>query len=1212
MTADRSNQYAPRLSPDRSRAGRRFGAITVRSAVDPASGLASPALDRRLGLAAVPPERKKSSMAMSRTFTQLAILAALLPGASAWAQKAKYTRTQDVKVDVKLSERVKPIVAKDAKDASQQQPELTADQVLAVEGLVGAIRAEQEQILVDLIVKTPDTEVEEKSDYYFRLGELYAKQQRYWRLEGTKQLIASDQTRNPQQKAKLKGEADADADKAKNYLLKAVKTYKALSDNEAFRNYPKMDMALFYYGYTLQSGKYMKEARSVYDKLLKNYPSSKYVPEAHLAFADYFFEIGQLDDAEARYKMVLKFPKSTAYYYAMYKMGWIDLNKQRFQDALETFFQVAQATRNDPKNEILNRASKKDFVRAYAEVGKADKAYVAFQRVDQRYAFDMLEVLADLYLGEGKSDKAIYVYQELMRLAPTNKNVCLWQYNIAHAELSMVGAQNGDKVKEIENLVRLWNGLKGKKTLPASEAQECHDNAAAMSGELARAYHSESAKTKNPETLAYADKLYNIYLKVFPDAEDFADTQYYYAELLWSRADAEKNPRLQTELWENAALAFTDVVKHGKVQPRLMKESAYASVLGWKNALNVDPRARVQADMDKPNDVNAAPLPIPEREQKMLAAFDIYINYIKDPKDDDLVGMKFLKANTYRKYNHYDEAIPMFLDIIDHHKQHETAEFSANLLLDIYNNQKDYKAMLALVDKLDGDPKFLEGKDTLKDVLAKLKVQAVRKDAEDLEKKGRTSNDYGKLTACGQRYLDIYNRNPEATDNDQVLYNAGVCFEEGKSIGAAILAYNLLEKYYPNSKVTARAIARLGKAYGDIAFYDKASDKYEQYAKKYAGEKDAYDLMSDAVFFRKGIGDDKQAIDDTKYFIKTFSQKKPQEAASAMFSLTGIYEKQGDNDAVIKHLREYIHQFGDRGGADRLVVAHSKIGQVLWHQSCPVKEVDGACIRVTRERAISSKRQKKTNRKGVVEQPQQCGPESKIKLTVVKRDDKKLREAMAAFTSAAREFEKRQGKTGGDEPVARHFYGLAKLAEADRDFETYLDLKFPQGLNFDPAPEHKAMVAKSNKRLTDWVTQKTKIGGSAKSKYNAVFAIKDNADSIVAAARIGQISQDFSDALFTAEIPKDVRTGQFAEDKVGAYCDRLTEIADPLEATSLAAYGECLGKSTELGWFSEWSKLCERELGQIKPEEFPTASELRADPDRVAPITDVEPPAKLD
>jgi hypothetical protein len=330
-----------------------------------------------------------------------------------------------------------------------------------------------------------------------------------------------------------------------------------------------------------------------------------------------------------------------------------------------------------------------------------------------------------------------------------------------------------------------------------------------------------------------------------------------------------------------------------------------------------------------------------------------------------------------------------------------------------------------------------------------------------------------------------------------------------------------------------------------------------------------------------------------------------------MFSLTSVYEKQGEGDAVIKHLREYIHQFGDRGGADRLVVAYTKIGEVLWHQSCPVKEVDGSCIKVSRERAISSKRQK-AGRKGAGEQRRQCGPESKIKLTVVKRDDRKLREALVAFTAAVREFDKRGGKTGGDEAVARHFYGRAKLAEADKEFEAYLDLKFPQGLNFDPRPENKAIAAKSNKRLSDWVAQKTKVGGSAKAKYNAVFAVKDNADSITAAARIGQISQDFSDALFTAEIPTNVRTGAYAQDATDAYCDRLQEVADPLEATSLDAYSTCLSKSTDLGWFSDWSKLCERELGQIRPEEYPTTSELRTEPNQVAPITDVDVPTKLE
>ena len=122
----------------------------------------------------------------------------------------------------------------------------------------------------------------------------------------------------------------------------------------------------------------------------------------------------------------------------------------------------------------------------------------------------------------------------------------------------------------------------------------------------------------------------------------------------------------------------------------------------------------------------------------------------------------------------------------------------------------------------------------------------------------------------------------------------------------------------------------------------------------------------------------------------------------------------------------------------------------------------------------------------------------------------------------------------------------------------------------------------------------------------------------IAAAGTALVAHDLQplDQLFTAEIPAEVRKSQIidgydiAQDKVDAYCDALTTAAEPLAEQSLKAYSVCLSKSTELGWFSEWSKLCERELGQIKPEEYPSASELRATPNNVAPVIAVEPPIK--
>ena len=143
-----------------------------------------------------------------------------------------------------------------------------------------------------------------------------------------------------------------------------------------------------------------------------------------------------------------------------------------------------------------------------------------------------------------------------------------------------------------------------------------------------------------------------------------------------------------------------------------------------------------------------------------------------------------------------------------------------------------------------------------------------------------------------------------------------------------------------------------------------------------------------------------------------------------------------------------------------------------------------------------------------------------------------------------------------------------------------------------------------------WVEKKKKLGEKSNAAYMQVREIKGGgaAWAIAGAARIGQISQNFADGLYTAEVPKDVRTGKFAEDAWDMYCDTLTEVARPLEERSLAAFSYCLEKSTQLNWFNQWSRLCEKELGQIRPQDFPTASEVHAEPDNVAAITDTQGP----
>ena len=571
-----------------------------------------------------------------------------------------------------------------------------------------------------------------------------------------------------------------------------------------------------------------------------------------------------------------------------------------------------------------------------------------------------------------------------------------------------------------------------------------------------------------------------------------------------------------------------------------------------------------------------------------------------------IVDIKFAKADTLRRAGHTDAAAVIFRDILAHHRQHATAEFAANLVLDMYNQQGREAELVALNQQLLDDLEFLRGKDSLATRLRENQIVAERRSAEALEKQAQQTGNLATFVACGEAYLRIYNAGPEAPRANEVLYNAGVCFEQGRSLAAAITAFQLLRKYYPTDDRSVQALARLGSMYADFAFYQQAATALEEYATKYPNAPAAKAALSDAVQYRKGLGDDKKAIADTATYVAKYQRSKTSvaDAAAAQWSLTAVLDKQNDRPTMIRHLRDYIARFGRTGTIENLITAQTKLGQELWAQACPVTSRDGQCIRVQRERALGATSTRQRQRRGSA-LPTQCGAASKATVTVIARNPRDVLAAQAAFRQAVALAQGATNNlTGNALAAATYALALAQFHLAEVDFENYIAIGFPTGLDFDPRKP--AVAAASNKRFARWLDHKQRAGAVAKEKYQAVFATKEASNAIAAASRIGQIMQSLSDQLYSAEIPTDVRTGEFAEDKIASYCDVLTTIAEPIEAQAIASYGRCLRRSTELGWFSSWSSLCERELGQLRPSEFPSAFELRSAPSRTAPVTTTE------
>ena len=1132
---------------------------------------------------------------------------------SAAAQPARYRRNSPVKVEVELSERTRPKPRPAA--PADGQPTITGEAILAAEAEVRDLREEQIELLRRLIDDTPDSEPIEKADLIFRLADSLAQLARFHRLEGVRLEIAGGKAAEAKQHARASLAARKQAEQA----------YERLVGNDRYRAYPGMSKALFSYGFALQQSTQKKErdkARQIYHRLLTEHPSSDYVPHAYLAFADYYFEVKQLPNAAAFYEKVLKFPKSNVHTYARFMLGWVHLNTGENEQAGKDFLDVIRATDGVAKQASLNAAAQRDFVRAFSEFGDVRKAWPMLGKIAGGSQLAMMERLAELYVEKGKSDRAVFAYRTLITEASTSVRVCAWQHDIAVEMLSTPGTPVATKVDEIVRLVDLHAALAARKTLPAAEARDCRADAAAMSGELARAFHNEASKTGDPELLAAADRLYRVYVKRFPDAGDWAETAKYHAELAWLRADKEPDPRKATQLWRDAAAAFT-VVVHGKRVPQpIVKDAASGALDALRNALAVDPRPKITAVAITPAMAKAgsgggklpAPRPIPEAEQALLAAIDDYLTFVTDRKDPERVAISFLRANILRHHDHLEEALPVLQEIIEQHPETEQALWAADITLNVHVVAGQHDRVTAWGRWFAAHPGFMSARaDQDRSALAR-RVDEItrigaRIEAQECETAARKTGDYASLVACGNRYLAIFNdavaRAPSAgaADKlDEVLYNAGVLFEDGRSLSAAIDVYTQLRERYPDSTSAARALARLGTVHARVAYYERASANFEEYARTYAGEDDAFKAMNDAVVYRKGMGQDEQALENTAYFVRTFGAEQPRAAADAFFSMGTILEKRGDLDAVAAHYRTYLKRYGEQGGSDRVVVAYARIGQILWDQACPVRAIDGSCVKITRERAVGSRATRRAELAGV---RTQCGPPTKMKLTVVKRDPRKVAAAMTAFGHAIAEYERRSGTfAGGDARAARHAYATARFHKTEVTYETFLDVRFPDGLDFDPA--HAAAKATSDKRLNDWFVKKDGLASRAGAEYlTLVREVRDPAMAIASAARVGQLAQTFSDALYTAEVPAFLRP---YEEAVEIYCERLETKADEYEDRSLEAFGACLKASTDFGWFSSWSRMCERELGQIRPEDYPTAAELRAAPEAVVSVRDIERP----
>jgi tetratricopeptide (TPR) repeat protein len=217
---------------------------------------------------------------------------------------------------------------------------------------------------------------------------------------------------------------------------------------------PHGDQLLFIRAQALWDQGKKQEAARAYRDLIKNYPNSRYVPEAYLAFGEYYFDEGKIEKALMAYKKVIQYKGSKVYSYALYKTGWCYFNIHEFERALEQFVAVVKhcdkqksKTGQEPK---LRREALNDAVLTYSHAGKANAAPAFFKRLAPGEARSLLEKLARMYYGHAKLQDAVFLYQHLLKQEQCSPQELVYQKKIVDCII-----QTDNKIRTIKEAGRL-------------------------------------------------------------------------------------------------------------------------------------------------------------------------------------------------------------------------------------------------------------------------------------------------------------------------------------------------------------------------------------------------------------------------------------------------------------------------------------------------------------------------------------------------------------------------------------------------------------------------------------------------------------------------------------------------------------------------------------------------------------------------------------
>jgi tetratricopeptide (TPR) repeat protein len=734
-----------------------------------------------------------------------------------------------------------------------------------------------------------------RGELWLRLAELYVEKSSL--VDSRKQDEYDAKLRAFSEK-KTNRKPVLELEEARDYNRKAVQLYEWFQ-----RDFPKdskMPQALFFLGYNYFELGDVKKGAQYYEDLTKRYPNSSFVGEAHFALGEYYFENEKWAEAYKEYTFLIKQKKHRLHTFAMYKGGWCLFRLGKVQQGLAYLEYIIKSGRQEEAEQVagktVNRTrlegeAMRDLVIFYAEGGDPANAANYFDGLIGQGSDNYLEKLAYQYQSRGNKDASRDIFKLLIARNPTSPKAFEFQYQVVQ---NFFYAKNTNRFKdELYGWVKDYG--KGSDWFAANNKnKELMESSYKLRETTLRNYilqqHQTAQNSRAQFSQTQANEGYKLYLSEFSDSPVAGDMHFYYGELLYDM-----------QRYDEAFVQYQWVAEKAP-------NSKFAPKAAQNLILAVEKTIPTDAEMQKRAGNSLDPLPLDPKVDRFIKAGTWYTQ--KFPQSEKTPEIKFRIGRLYYQSNHFDEAVKVFRDIVKTHPKSKYSEYSANLILDVYNLKKDYAGLEKVGAEMLAVPSIAAspvGKD-IRGIMEKASF-----------KKGQDLEGQKKFAESAQAYEAFAKQNPTSNLATTALYNAGINYERAGQNGMAIAAYKgvIASKDPEAEKLRPKVRRFLAKQYQDSAQFEEAARLYKQLAQENPKDPLSANMMFNAAVLYEALGRGDEAIRAYTEFTKM--NKKRSENVEVLYNIATIHRKAGQKGAAIHNYMEYV----ETGGRDQEKVVES-------------------------------------------------------------------------------------------------------------------------------------------------------------------------------------------------------------------------------------------------------------------------------------------------